>query len=234
MCKATTTPLVDNTTSTATATMPVAAKKGVTFGEIQQHFLAPVPEDLQRQFMYYSAEELSIQKEADISLLRINSDNINTEASLLEHGICFRGLEQTYNTNDKTERRDRIRKYIRTVLEVHLEQKELGYRDDYEVYIVARANSKTDRKKAQRLAAQDAEDVLVLVEKDCLSHHTNTKRRRRSLKRLLSGSMARVFTSSKRNLLRSNSLSSKNLSLKNLDTNSRTSTRNLLRRTLTL
>ena len=134
------------TTTTPAAVMPLDLKKQVRFGEIQQHFLAPLPQDLQRQHMYYSHGELQVQKEADMQTLGECDESF-------EQGICFRGLE---TPDHKTERRNRIKKCIRTVLEVHLEQKELGYLDDYELYIVARANSKSDRKKAQKAAAQDA------------------------------------------------------------------------------
>ena len=155
---------------------PTSSKKNVSFGEIQEQFLQPLPRNLHRADLFYSTEELEEQKLADIKTKRDafqGNDSSDTAASYdpsipyyrkEQHltaafaedtnDICFRGLEHVLH---KTERREHIQSYIKAVLEVHTEQREVGLVDSYELFIVARSHSKADRKHAHRMGKVDAQ-----------------------------------------------------------------------------
>jgi hypothetical protein len=186
--------------------------KRVRFGEVQECFLNPLPKDFIREHLYYSGAELKHQQNTDIEA--------KFDASLSDHEIdpdlvTFRGLEHALS---KDGRRQRIKEYVTSVLEVHLEQKEVGYRDTYEIYMVARAQSKGDRKTAQRIAAMDAREAAAIMLEKCSddddvsltstsvssSTHSaisaSSRRSKKTIRRCVSGVIKAISTNSK-NLL---------------------------------
>ncbi|CAB9523800.1 expressed unknown protein [Seminavis robusta] len=158
------TPVNTTTTTMCETAVALELKKTVRFGAVQKCFLEPLPTDLQREHLYYSAEELAFQKQTDIQAKR-NFVDAGLELDANDHSMTFRGLEHVLN---KRERRRRISKHVKGVLEVQKEQKESGLigMDDYELFVVSRAQSKDNRKAAQKMAARDAQDAAMVMDEE--------------------------------------------------------------------
>jgi len=158
--------------------------------------LDPVPREL-RNDLYYSADELKEQKDADIAAKqdaesKCDDDPVDTDER------CMRGLEHVLH---KTERRKHIHANIQAVLEAHNEQAELGYLDEYELFIVSRWSTLGDRKKARRIGKVDAQEAAQVLSSDSDSSCNSTPpcRRRNSKARdmmhWLSGTFLRLRSS---------------------------------------
>jgi hypothetical protein len=170
----------------------LTTKKCVRFGETQERFLAPLPRTVNPEDLYYTARELKLQKAQDLE----------------RHAAKF-------------DRRRHIHQFIQSVLEVQTEQKEYGLTvDAYELFLVACANSKKDRIKAQRIAALEAAEMRRQEESSSSlsSSSASTTSTKKSMRKRLSGSFSKLFTRSvsSRNLVRS--LSLRNLSFRKVST----------------
>jgi hypothetical protein len=169
--------------------VPVDLKKSVQFGPIKECPLEPLPLDIQIEALFYTADELFRQRSADVEAKR-SAENDNSE---FEEGedICFRGLENSLN---KGERRRKVQEYVRTVINVHREQREMGYFDDYELCLIAKARSKGDRKLAQRMASIDANEAF----EDLSDRSQRSKPARMGLKRWVAGSLSGLRSAAQR------------------------------------
>ena len=150
--------------------------------------------------LYYTSQELKKQRQDDEATNR----NSKTQEDDL---FSFRGLERSHHS---VERRRHIQEFVQSVLEVQREQQEFGLaRDDYELFMVASANSKKDRIKAQRMGTKDAFDAMSCCMGDSTSSISTTasgtsvssQKRRKSLKERFSGSFSKLKSNSKRLLL---------------------------------
>lgn len=169
-------------------------KKKVSFGETQEHMLPPLPRDVQRELMYYTAQELDAQQEADMEKLRLmekssssSSNDSSTCISISEDDeeVSFRGLEHALNM---MQRMEHIRDFVETVLDAQFEQQEAGRSDAKELYTIARNHSKTDRKNAQRKAEQDMKDVMKMVKGDSCDYCVKFRRKNKSLQKVITKS----------------------------------------------
>ena len=180
-----------------------------------------LPKDFIREDLYYTSEELKIQKFVDIKA-KFESELNNEQVDV--NFVTFRGLEEVCN---KDQRRQRIKQHVKGVLEVQTEQREAGCVDSYEIFIVARAQSKNDRKAAHRIAVLDAQAAAAVLSEACptsddeislastsvssCSHETSqvvsssravsSWRGKKTIRRCVSGAIKVISTSSKGLLL---------------------------------
>lgn len=187
-------------------------KKQVCFGAVQEQFLKPFPRDLAKGDLFYLPYELQAQKDADIEAKReaVEGNNDAAQQFVDTDDLCFRGLEHVLT---KTARRERIQAYVVTVLDVYMEQRELGYIDNYELFIVSRSHSRSDRKQALRMGKVDAEEASRLHHVLADDSKSSTKRappsssrrsKQRAMKKWVSGTFQRMKSSKTSTSIRRN------------------------------
>jgi hypothetical protein len=166
--------------------------RSVQFGEIQECSLDSLPyNDEDKAALFYTQAELRKLKKADISAKREAEENPEAVDHIVdEEEISFRGLEHCLDTS---ERKQHIREYVQSVVGIHLEQREMGYFDDFELYVIARHKSKKDRKHAQRMASLDSRDIMDYSDQSDAS--SSALGSRRSLKRWVSGQFSKLTRS---------------------------------------
>ena len=164
-------------------------KEAVHFGDVKECPIKPPPLDEEsRANLFYTQKELRRLKKADIEAKRMAEENPDIEFDEDEE-VCFRGLE--YSLNSK-ERKENIKSYVQCIVQIYLDQQEMGYVDEYELYAIAKSKSKRDRKLARRMGALDANDAADYIDSEYSENSSLSRNGKRSLKRWVSGQFTKL------------------------------------------